>query len=112
MSIGGRTFDGCISMRPNTEIEYDLNGLFDTFSAGVGLDGGARGDRKVEFVVVGDGKELWRSDELTVADGLKSLKLNISGVRRLVLRVAGAGQMRRGPMAGWVEADVIRGSDN
>jgi len=110
VSLSGKLYENTIVARTNTEFEYDVRGLFSMFTALVGIDD-ASPDSAIEFLIIGDGKELWRSGTLTKADGPKPLKVNIAGVQRLVLRVAeGAGMgMGRGmPSAAWAEARLLR----
>ena len=111
-SIGGQRYEGGIGARSNLEIEYDLKGLFDSFSALVGVDDGTMNQNaSVEFVVLADGKELWRSGAFKKSDAAKPLKVEVAGVRRLVLRVTGGGE-GQGPqariLADWVDARVTR----
>jgi hypothetical protein len=43
-------------------------------------------------VILGDGKELWRSGAMKKSDAAKPLKIDITGVHHLVLRVTGGGR--------------------
>ncbi|MDQ2920981.1 MAG: NPCBM/NEW2 domain-containing protein [Acidobacteriota bacterium] len=107
LSIGGQRFEAGIGTRANSEIEYDLKGLFDTFSALVGVDDGNNNERaSVEFVVLGDGKELWRSGVLKKSDGAKPVRIDITGVQRLVLRVTGGGDTSGRTQSDWSEARI------
>ncbi len=100
LSIGGHKFEKGIGMPTNSEIEFDLNGTYDNFSAIVGIDDEHNNrDSKVEFFLLGDGNELWRSGVLTKADGAKSVSADIKNVRRLMLRV------RRDGEGGRIHAD-------
>ena len=56
--------------------------------------------------MVGDGKELWRS-ELKKADRAREVKLDVHDVHRLVLRVARTGEGGR-IHADWVEAKLVK----
>jgi alpha-galactosidase len=112
LSIAGRRYESGIGARANLEVEYDLKGLFDSFSALVGVDDGTMNQNaSIEFVVLADGKELWRSGALKKSDAAKPLKLEVAGVRHLVLRVTGGGE-GQGPqariLADWVDARVTR----
>src|SRR5262249_43284769 len=62
--IGGKQYGHGTPAVLNSEIEYDLEGLYDTFSAQVGMDDSAPGNRAAVFSVTGDGKELWHSEPL------------------------------------------------
>jgi hypothetical protein len=112
LSIGGEIRESGIGTRPNVEIEYDLKGLFDSFSALVGVDDGTINQNgSVEFVVLADGKELWRSGAMKKSDAAKQLKIEIPGVRHLVLRITG-GSEGQGPqariLADWVNTSLTR----
>jgi hypothetical protein len=84
-------------MPANSEIEFELNGSYDNFTALVGVDNEA----VVEFVVLGDGKELWKSD------GARALKVDVKNVKRLTLRVRRVGEGGR-VYANWEDARLSR----
>ena len=76
---------------------YDIQGLYDSVSALVGIGDESNVEGGVEFVLLGDGKELWRSGSLTKEAGAKPVQADIQGVQSLELRVEGsAGGARRG----------------
>ncbi|HEV8370171.1 MAG TPA: NPCBM/NEW2 domain-containing protein [Pyrinomonadaceae bacterium] len=111
-SIAGQHYEGGIGARANLEIEYDLKAIFDTLSALVGIDDATNNQNAaIEFVVLGDGKELWRSGSMKKSEAAKPLKIDITGVRHLVLRVTGGGD-GQGPqariLADWVNANLTR----
>jgi len=85
-----------ISMPTNSEIEFELNGTYDNFVATI-----KKSDAKVEFSVIGDGKELWKSDTS------QSLKIDVKNVKRLTLRVRRVGEGGR-VYADWVDAKLTR----
>jgi len=112
LSIGGQRYESGLGARAKLDIEYYLKGLFDTFSALVGIDDATTNQNAgVEFVVLGDGKELWRSGILKKSDAPKPLKIDVPGVHHLLLRVTGGGE-NQGPqariLADWVDAKVTR----
>ena len=85
LSIAGRPFEKGIGMPTNSEIEFELNGTYNSFSALVGIDDEHNNkDSIADFVVLGDGKELWRSGGMKKADGVKSLKVDVRDVGRLI----------------------------
>ena len=95
---------GSLGCQSGSEAAYQVKGLYRTFSASVGVGDESNADSSVEFVIVGDGKELWRSGSLKKADGLKQVTVEIAGVQRLVLRTAGAAERRSRLDAAWVDA--------
>ncbi len=83
-------------MPTNSEIEFELNGAYENFVATV-----KENEAKVEFSVIGDGKELWKSDTS------QSLKIDVKNVKRLTLRVRRVGEGGR-VYVDWVDAKLTR----
>jgi hypothetical protein len=106
--VGGRQFAKGIGMPTNSEIEFELNGTYDNFVALVGIDDEFNNqDAKAQFLVLGDGKELWSSGEMKKADGTKPVKVSVRNVKRLVLRVRRVGEGGR-IHADWLDARLVR----
>src|SRR4030095_16999006 len=81
LSVGGRVYRKGIGMPTNSEIEFDVRGVYDSFSAMVGLDDEFNSaDGSAEFIVKGDGKELWRSKAVKKSDGPLPVKIQLKGV--------------------------------
>lgn len=108
LAVSGRQFDKGIGMPTNSEIEFELNGSYDNFAALVGIDDEFNSnDAKAEFIVLGDGKELWSSGGLKKSDGTKPLKVDVKNVKRLTLRVRRDGEGGR-IHADWLDARLIK----
>ncbi|HYJ87984.1 MAG TPA: NPCBM/NEW2 domain-containing protein [Pyrinomonadaceae bacterium] len=108
LSIGGRPFEKGIGMPTNSEIEFELNGAYDNFKALVGIDDEHNNkDSVVEFAVLGDGKELWKSSGLKKEDGAKAVSVDVKNVRRLMLRVRRVGEGGR-IHADWGDARLVK----
>ncbi len=110
LALAGKRYEKGLGAFANSEIEFDVKGLYDTFAVIVGVDGNSAGDGPAEFVILGDGRELWRSGALRKSDEPKLAEVNIAGVRRLVLRSSGGaeGARRNRPQADWVEPKVAK----
>jgi hypothetical protein len=114
LTFAGRKFDQTILRQMNTAAEYDIRGLFSRFSATVGVDDATpeqSSGSSVEFVVSGDGKELWRSGPMRKSDPPKVADVDITGFRIISLKVIGPpsrGYGRGGVIAGWADAVVKR----
>jgi alpha-galactosidase len=95
-------------MPTNSEIEFELNGTYESFVALVGIDDEFNNNEaKAEFFVLGDGKELWKSDGLKKGDGTKALKVDVTNVKRLTLRVRRVGEGGR-MYANFVDARLMK----
>lgn len=109
LAVKGKHYERGVGMPTNSEIEFEIKGAYETFTAHVGVDdeyNNAEG--AVEFFVVGDGKELWHSDAIKKADGPAPVKVNVKGVRRLMLRVKRAGAEGGRIHADWLDAKLMR----
>ena len=111
LSIAGQHYESGLGARANLEIEYELKGLFATLSALVGVDDATNNQSAaIEFMVLGDGKELWRSGPMKKSDSAKAMKIEVAGVQHLVLRVTGGES--QGPqariLADWLNALLTR----
>lgn len=93
--IAGRRYEDGIAMSAGNKKEYDVRGLYGEMTATVAVDDGSPDETLLEFVVAGDGREIWRSGPMRKSDGVKPVRLDVGGVRRLSLRVlsASAGEM-------------------
>ncbi len=108
LNLGGKHYERGLGAFVPSQIEFDVDGLYDTFTALVGLDASAAPGSAAEFVVLGDGKELGRSGAMSTTDRPKPVELNITGVRRLVLRITGPDGRKTRAQADWAEPKVTR----
>lgn len=88
--IAGRGYEDGIAMSAGGHKEYDIRGLYGDLAATVAVDDGSPDETLLEFVVTGDGRELWRSGPLRKTDGAKSVRVDVGGIRRLSLGVTSA----------------------
>ncbi|MBC7360726.1 MAG: NPCBM/NEW2 domain-containing protein [Candidatus Aminicenantes bacterium] len=108
LQIGNKSYKKGIGTQANSEIVYELNGLFKRFEAEVGLDAGSNGRGSVEFKVFGDGKLLWASGVIKGKVAARKVQLNIAGVKTLRLVVEDAGDGIAYDHADWAEARILR----
>jgi hypothetical protein len=108
--IAGKNFDKGLASFANSEAEFDLQGLYNKFNAFAGLDASGSENASAEFIVVADGKELWRSGQMKIGDEAKPVQLNINGVRRLLLRTTGTATTgrRTRTQTDWAEPTVSK----
>ncbi|HLP77401.1 MAG TPA: NPCBM/NEW2 domain-containing protein, partial [Candidatus Paceibacterota bacterium] len=110
LRAGGKHFDSGLSSFVNSEVEFDLKGLGGKFTSLVAMDDGSDEKATAEFVVIGDGKELWRSELLGKTNASQSLSVAVSGVRKLVLKTIAKEESERRVQVDWIEPKVSRGS--
>ena len=88
----------------DAEHEYELGGAWSEFRGRCALL--QSGDGPVTAEIVGDGRQLWQSPEIREGKA-HEFRVDVRGVRRLVLRVKGVGGIRAAHGA-WLEPVLRR----
>jgi hypothetical protein len=109
LRIGNRRYPWGIGVHADSELVFAVDGRFSEFRADVGLAARDEPRGSVVFIVLGDGKELYRGEPITAArrEPLE-VKADIKGVKRLTLKVTHADQLDLGDAANWCAARVLR----
>ena len=107
LTLGGKKFTNGIGTCSNTVIPLDLKGAAESFTATVGVDEGVKPYGSVEFIVIGDGKELWRSGVLKSTDQPKTVNVDVKGVNTLLLMTTDGGDDGNSDHADWADAKLI-----
>ena len=87
ISLGGRSYSTGLGLHSFCELTYKLDARFKSLIAVVGIDDVVRpgGDARLTFL--GDGKELSAPVRLTGKDKPQSVRVGLTGVKTLVIRV-------------------------
>ena len=103
--VAGKHYAHGLTAFTGSDVEFDLHGLYDTFTATAGMDdSGANGT--TEFFVLADGKELWHSETVKKGDAPMAVNVSISGAQKLTLRTSRVGTGRA--QSDWIEPKVSR----
>ena len=107
LTIGELSFDQGLGLAAGMELSYELAGEFDLFTATIGIDAetDSRGD--CEYVVSGDGKELFRQ-RVKGTDEAVLIKVDVSGVKELTLAVDPGENLDISDHANWAEASLLQ----
>jgi len=106
LSIGGTQFTIGVGTHAESKLRVELGGKATRFFAKVGVDDSAGTRGSVEFLVLGDGKVLWRSGPLTGGKPAVTVDANLKGVRILTLRATDAGDGTDSDHADWAAAGI------
>ncbi len=106
LSVGGQHHADGLSAFSGSEIEFDLHGLYDTFTAVVGMDDESAANASAEFFVLADGKELWHSGTLSKKDAPIAVNVPLSGARKLTLRTSKGGTGRG--QTDWIDPKISK----
>ena len=84
--LGGVTYAKGIGARTKYKLVIDCHGTAKRFTAIVGVhDAGSKQYDNVIFYVEGDGKLLWKSPIMKVGDAPRSIDIDLTGVKKMVL---------------------------
>ena len=107
MRINGETFNKGLGVHANSELVYNLNDDYKTFTAKVGLDDEVNSSGSVVFQIWADGRKIFDSGRLTGRDGAKSVNVDVRDVDQLKLVVTDAGDGKSYDHANWADAKLI-----
>jgi hypothetical protein len=102
LKVGGQAYAKGLYAHANSRYAYALDANWKSFTASVGLRDGAGAEPSARFIVLGDGKELYRSP--AIREGVKQdVYVDVTGVRQLELITESTEQTNRACWALWVE---------
>jgi len=107
ISIGGKQFAHGVGTHAASNFRVQLDGKATRFTAKVGVDDSAGKQGSVEFIVLGDGKILWRSGLMVGGQAAMPVAVDLAGVRILGLRVTDGGDGESNDHADWADASLI-----
>jgi len=105
LTIAGKTFERGFGSHSESSLTILLDGKATQFSALVGIDDEVIGhDPAAEFVVYGDGKQLWASGVMHLGDVAKPCSVNLDGIKKVELVVTDGGNGNYYDHVDWVDA--------
>ncbi|MCO4697051.1 glycoside hydrolase family 97 catalytic domain-containing protein [Streptomyces sp. RO-S4] len=104
LRLAGTLYDKGIGLHAAGEVVVELDGGYRRFTADVGVDDEVGGKGTVAFEVVGDGRTLLATEVLGGADPARHVDVDVTGVRRLTLRVLDGGDGVDSDHADWADA--------
>jgi hypothetical protein len=110
LRLGESTFDKGLGLHSECRVVYALEGKYRWFEAQVGLDPEKGKGGRVRLRVLVDGKErdLGWSKELTAADGVLALRLDVSQGRELALEVLFGSRGDVQAHVSWADARLLK----
>src|ERR1700690_2889186 len=106
LRIHGVMFPHGVGTHATSNFRVKVEGGAKRFTAHVGVDDTAGGQGSVEFIVLGDGRILWRSGILKGGDPASAVDVNLAGVSILELRVTDGGDGESNDHADWADAAI------
>jgi hypothetical protein len=87
LRLAGETYDEGLGLHSLCELTYELDGAYRLLVAKVGIDDAVRPAGSAALTVLGDGKPLGEPLTLTGRGPPADLRIDVRGVKRLVVRV-------------------------
>lgn len=110
MRLDATEFDHGIGVHAHSEIQYRLDGAYETFAATLGIDDAVRPGGNVRFKVLVDGELAFDSGTITGADRAKQMNVTVTGAQWMTLIVETAEGADIGDWANWAAARLIKPS--
>ena len=104
LSIAGKPYQRGVGTHPPGAIRVHLDGGTSKFTALVGIDDEVGTAGSAEFIVIGDGKQLWKSPVMHGGEAARPVDVNLAGVKMLDLVVTVGGNDFGHDHTDWVEA--------
>lgn len=105
ISIRGQKFNKGLGVHAFSTVEYGLNRQCQKFTATIGIDDEVGGLGRATFYVIGDGRVLYASPELTGKSAGLPIEVDVTGVKQLRLNVV-SGDAIHYDHADWADAKV------
>jgi len=87
LSLAGRIYQTGLGLHSFSEITYAIDGKYSQFVTFVGIDDAVRPAGNAELTILGDGKALGKTIQLTGKDEAKTVRIDVTGVKLLTIRV-------------------------
>lgn len=107
LTIAGRTFERGVGTHAPGRMYIELDGKAERFHAWVGVDATAEAAGSVEFEVMGDGRQLFKSGVMKSDTAAIEVSVPLAGVNLLTLKVGDAGDGQKFDHADWADSIIV-----
>ncbi|MCR8644798.1 NPCBM/NEW2 domain-containing protein [Paenibacillus sp. N1-5-1-14] len=109
IKLNGKTYTKGISAHAKSQVVYNLNGQYQSFTAEVGIDDDVQdqGPSTVVFQVYGDGVKLFDSGVMTPTSPTQLVNVSVANVNELKLVATDGGDGINSDHADWADAKLI-----
>lgn len=108
ISVGGNLHAWGIGVHASSSLTFDIAGSWSRFESVIGIDDQAGKNGSVIFLVMGDGKELYKSPILRGGMTPTLMTVPVKGVKKLTLIVEATEDLDLGDLADWASARLVR----
>jgi len=109
LKIGDKGYADGIGTHAESALSLKLDGKAEALTAEIGVDAETGTKGSVEFIVVADGHEAYRSGILRGGQAARAVKIPLAGVKHLELKVTDGGDGIEFDHADWADARITYG---
>jgi hypothetical protein len=107
LRVAGRAFDKGIGVHSRCELVFAQPGSFDVLAATIGVDDSAGGRGDCEFIILGDGRELFRGRKKGGQEP-EDIRVSTAGVKLITLLVEPGADLDLADHADWGDVRLLR----
>ncbi|WP_300852120.1 NPCBM/NEW2 domain-containing protein, partial [uncultured Bacteroides sp.] len=107
LKVNGVTYEHGIGAHSISRMLYDLGGKAIAVSGLVGADDNNMYACKLQFKIIGDKKELWKSGVMQKGDAVKEFNVSLSGIDKVLLLVEECGDGIMYDHADWLNVKFV-----
>jgi NPCBM/NEW2 domain len=107
LRLAGKTYPKGLTLHAGTVLAYEIGGDYKEFRATLGVDESVETESRVEVVIEGDGRELFRG-QVSRKDPPRPVVVDIRGVKDLRVTVRATGLLDLGDQAVLADAKVSK----
>lgn len=107
LMVNGVVYERGIGAHSISRMLYDLGGKAVSVSGLVGADDNNLYAGKLQFKIIGDKKELWKSGVMQKGDPVKEFNVNLSGIDKVLLLVEECGDGIMYDHADWLNVKFV-----
>lgn len=111
LTVNGVVYERGIGAHSISRMLYDLGGKAVSVSGLVGADDNNLYAGKLQFKIIGDKKELWKSGVMQKGDPVKEFNVNLSGIDKVLLLVEECGDGIMYDHADWLNVKFVTRGD-
>jgi len=108
LSVNYYFYDKGIGSHADSEITYHLDRKFSRFSTDYGIDTESDQSARVYFSLIGDSRELFKSEAKGRFDQPGTTTVDVKGVNYLTLRITRSGESNFGAHTDWLDPKLVR----
>ncbi|MEK7951609.1 alpha-galactosidase [Luteolibacter soli] len=107
LKVGGKVYESGIGTHAKSEWSLPIGGEASEVSGACGVDDEVSEKASLQFVIEGDGKELWKSGVMRKGEAAVPFKVRLDGVKVLKLLVNDGGDGSSDDHADWVDLKLV-----